>query len=185
MLLVTFLLSFIKKHFITLLLVILSISFIGYKSIQNYHLQSTVDKLEAEKIQLQQKQEIAKQKAINDINLITSKYNFQAQQREKEYAKEIQNLHRSSSDTSTKLNSLYVTTDTIKHNVYSPNTSRETIIRYVDKYQTVFNECTGELTKVAEDADRLVIENNKLNDEINSIYDLLEDYRLKNPTISD
>ena len=79
---------------------------------------------------------------------------------------------------------MYSTTSEIRNNIRSTDVTRETIIEYVDKYEATFKECVNEYTEVAKDADKLVLINESLNSEIESIYTLMEEYRQKNPTIS-
>ena len=79
---------------------------------------------------------------------------------------------------------MYNTTSEIRNNIRSTDVTRETIIEYVDKYESTFKECVGEYTEMAADADKLVLINESLNSEIESIYTLMEEYRQKNPTVS-
>jgi len=153
-------------------------------SFQNYQLQNTINTLKNEKILIEQTREIEKQKAITIIAELSEKYRIESIEREKYYEEKYQQLLVDYSNTQSSVNRLYNTTAEIRNNIRSSDTSQETIIRYVDKYETVFKECVGEYTEVAADADKLVLKNQSLNSEIESIYALLEEYRQKNPTIS-
>ena len=172
-------LLFLKKHGGALLVVLTLVGMLTYMSIQNYLLQNNVKQLQSEKLVVEQLREIEKEKAINQINTLTIKYNNEAQAREKYYAEQYKNLLDDYNTSRKSVDGLYSTTEKIRNDIRDTNTSKEVIIRYVDNYEAVFKECVNEYTEVAKDADRLVLTNQSLNDEIESIYTLMEEYKSK------
>lgn len=167
----------------------LKLKYIGYFIIglvfailvsNNYLLHNKVKKLEKEQKDSIVAKQVAEQKAELTIKSMTLQYQTLSKQREEQYEKEIKTLNDQYDITKSKLNSLQQSQTQIRSNVHSPSTSRETIIKYVDRYESVFTECTGRLTEMATEADKRGLMINNLNLEINQIYNLLEEYRQTN-----
>ena len=173
-----------RKHIGFLIVCIVVVSLFTFMSFENYRLQNTIKTLNQEKIIVEQTRQIEKQKAINEIKNLSDRFQKESSEREKYYAEKYQEILSDYKSTQSSVNGLYNTTSEIRNNIRSTDVTRETIIEYVDKYEATFKECVEEYTKMAEDADKLVLINESLNSEIESIYTLMEEYRQKNPTIS-
>lgn len=178
-------LEFLKKNVIYLLIIGIFAGLFTWKTVENYNLQNTINVLQSEKIQLEQSREIAKQKAQNSIDAITYKYQLETKEREKRYDKQYKDLLTRVSTTKSDLNGLHNVTEEIRSSVHDTNTPRETIVRYIDNYKTVFDQCIVEYAEVAKDAEQQVIIINTLNDEIESIYQLFDRYKEENLKISE
>ena len=173
-----------RKHIGFLIVCTTVISLFAFMSFENYRLQNTIKTLNQEKIIVEQTRQLEKQKAINEIKNLSDRFQKESSEREKYYAEKYQEVLSNYKSTQSSVNGLYNTTSEIRNNIRSTDVTRETIIEYVDKYEATFKECVGEYTKMAEDADKLVLINESLNSEIESIHTLMEEYRQKNPTIS-
>lgn len=173
-----------RKHIGFLIVCIIVISLFAFMSFENYRLQNTIKSLNQEKIIVEQTRQLEKQKAINEIKNLSDRFQKESLEREKHYAKKYQEVLSNYKSTQSSVNGLYNTTSEIRNNIRSTDVTRETIIEYVDKYESTFKECVGEYTEMAADADKLVLINESLNSEIESIYTLMEEYRKKNPTVS-
>lgn len=173
-----------RKHIGFLIVCTTVISLFAFMSFENYRLQNTIKSLNQEKIIVEQTRQLEKQKAINEIKNLSDRFQKESSEREKYYAEKYQEVLSNYKSTQSSVNGLYNTTSEIRNNIRSTDVTRETIIKYVDKYEATFKECVGEYTEMAADADKLVLINESLNSEIESIYTLMEEYRQKNPTIS-
>ena len=173
-----------RKHIGFLIVCTVVVSLFAFMSFENYRLQNTIKTLNQEKIIVEQTRQLEKQKAINEIKNLSDRFQKESSEREKYYAEKYQEVLSNYKSTQSSVNGLYSTTSEIRNNIRSTDVTRETIIEYVDKYEATFKECVGEYTEMAADADKLVLINESLNSEIESIYTLMEEYRQKNPTLS-
>lgn len=153
---------------------------IGGLLTSTYVLNNKVKSLKKEQENILIANQLAQEKANLKVKSMTLQYEKLSKEREENYEKELKNLNDQYSTTKSKLNSLQQSQSEIRSSVHSSSTSRETIIKYVDRYEDVFTECTGRLVEVASEADkrRLMIIN--LNEEIDNIYNILKEYKQEN-----
>lgn len=172
--------EFLRKNLVHIVVVGCLLGLLSWKSIENYTLQNKISDLEAKSLILEQSRQLAVATAKEEINQLTVQFNNTSAERDKKYAQQYKDLLIKHDATKLQLNSLHVTTNEIRDSVHSPETSRETIIKYTDNYREVFGECVTEYTKVAENSDKQVIKIHELNEEVEGIYQLLDSYREKN-----
>lgn len=179
-----YLLNFIKKHFVHMIVVLLFTLILGYLSIVNYELESEILQLNQDKALVEKSRALARQQAIQDMELLSEKYKQKSIEREKEYDEKYQKLLTDYAGVKSSVSGLYNTTSKISDSIHDTNTSRETIIRYVDNYKTVFEQCVSEYSEMGRDAEQQVIIINLLDKELEDTYSLLNEYKQRNTEVS-
>lgn len=146
----------------------------------NYILHNKIKTLNKEQENIIIANKIALEKANVQIKSMTLQYETLSKQREKQYEKELETLNAQYSVTKSQLNSLQQSQNKIRSSIRETSTSRETVIKYVDRYEDVFTECTTRLVEVAAEADKRGLMIKNLNSEIDQIYLILKEYKQEN-----
>lgn len=146
----------------------------------NYILHNKVKELNKEQENILLANQVALEKANLKVKSMTLQYETLSKQREEQYEKELKTLHDQYNVTKSKLNSLQHSQNQIRSSIHDPSTSREIVIKYVDRYENVFSECTTRLVEVAAEADKRGLMIISLNTEIDHIYKILKEYKQEN-----
>ncbi|AND75266.1 hypothetical protein FDH01_gp105 [Acinetobacter phage vB_AbaM_ME3] len=146
----------------------------------NYILHNKVKALNKEQENILIANQLALEKANIKIKSMTLEYQTLSKQREEQYEKKLKALNDQYNSTKSQLNSLQQSQSKIRSSIRNTSASREEVIKYVDRYENVFTECTTMLVEVAAEADRRGLIIQDLNSEIDQIYLILKEYKQEN-----
>ena len=164
------LVGLLKRHWLTILVAIFFSCLLFVKSNQNYTLQKNYNNLQKEYTSLVKAEKESQEKSERTLKETTEKLSAQYKQKELKYEKDYNDLLFKYSGVKSQLTSLQQTRSDIQTSLQAPDTSRETYLDYIARYDRVFGECVERYSEVAKSADELKLKNKLLNSNLDIIY---------------